>query len=230
MGENNRLPRLDRSNISAQVYGILRERIFSRQFAPGERLNLPEIEEQMDISRTPLKNALGRLSIEGLVEIIPRSGTFVTNPTREDIEEVFDVRQVLEEYAIKLAAERITPSALQQLCELAQEMRQLLDTPDKSQIYPRYTRLDYAFHHLIVKCAESKQLAKLWEQVNAHVQMARIRYRSVDGEIDLSMSQHLEICELFGVRDSDALQQLVGYHISRAKQALLNDLDDLSNL
>ena len=93
-------------------YKILKAKILSEQLTPGERLDLSAIEKQMGISRTPLKEALNRLAVDGLVEIRPRSGTYVTVHSLEKIEDVFDARQLLEVYAAGLAAERMTETQL----------------------------------------------------------------------------------------------------------------------
>ena len=86
MDEANALPRLSRANLSDEVYEALKEGIFRKHFAPGERLDLGKIEREMGVSRTPVKVALNRLAVEGLVEIVPRSGTYVTSPTTSAVD------------------------------------------------------------------------------------------------------------------------------------------------
>jgi DNA-binding GntR family transcriptional regulator len=89
------LPTVTQGSISDKVYEILRERIFLNHFAPGERLRPAAIESQM-VSRAPLQHALDRLAVEGLIEIVPRKRTYVTKPEENDIEEVFELRRILE--------------------------------------------------------------------------------------------------------------------------------------
>lgn len=106
MGTDSSLPRINIHTISEAAYEVLRERVISKEFAPGQRLNLEAIEKQLGISRTPLKEALTRLEMEGLVTIVPRTGTYVTDPVPEEIAESFDMRRVLEVYAVELAVQR----------------------------------------------------------------------------------------------------------------------------
>lgn len=220
----NLLPDLTRPNISDEVYAALRERILSRQFALGERLNLSQLEEQMGVSRTPLKDALNRLALEGLVEIQPRKGTFVVNPSREEIAESFEVRRVLEVYAVELAIQVISESQLGRMRDLINDLRRLTDIEDWDGIYHEYCNLDYDLHHLILDIAGNQRLKEIWEQVNVHVEMARTRYGKLERERKLTQREHEKILQAFETRDLPTLQQTISYHISRAKQSVLQDL------
>ena len=107
----------------------------------------------MGVSTTPLKEALSRLAGDGLVEIVPRRGTFVTTLSRRDIAESFDVRRILEVYAIGLAAQSCTDAQIAQLCELVNRMWEVVNVRDRTKTYKRYTELDRAFHQLVVECS-----------------------------------------------------------------------------
>jgi DNA-binding GntR family transcriptional regulator len=222
------LPRVERCSMSAQAYQILKESIFSERFRPGQKLDLPAIAKQMGVSRTPLKEALTRLAGDGLVAIVPRTGTFVTRLSRRDIEESFDVRRILEVYAIGLAVRACVDTQIAQLRELVSQMWEVVNADDRTKTYKRYTELDRAFHRLVVDCSGNGRLREAWEQINVHVQMARIRYRRADRELDVSIAQHECIVGLFPSGDRSQLQRLMGQHIEDAKHALLRDLDELS--
>jgi len=221
----NNLPRLSPRNMSQEVYDILKERIFSKQFLPGERLRLAQIEKQMNVSRTPLKDALNRLAVEGLVEIKPSRGTFVSDPSPAEIADCFDVRRVLEVYGVELAARRMTESQLQQLRDMVQKLRSFTEIEDWSQIYQEYVALDHQMHRLIMEFAGNKSLQQTWEQINMHVQMARVRYRRAEKELDLAQEEHEELLRVFEARDMATLQEVMSHHIERAKQSLLRDLN-----
>jgi DNA-binding GntR family transcriptional regulator len=218
------LPDLARPNISEEVYVALKDRILSRQFSPGERLNLSQFEEQMGISRTPLKDALNRLALEGLVEIQPRKGTFVVNPSRDEIAESFEVRRVLEVYAVELAIQAISESQLRQMRELIRDLRRLTDIDDWDGLYHEYCNLDYDLHHLILDIAGNRRLKDIWEQVNVHVEMARTRYGKLERERKLTQTEHEEILQAFETRNLPTLQQTISRHIDRTKQSVLQDL------
>lgn len=218
------LPDLARPNISEEVYAALKDRILSRQFSPGERLNLSQFEEKMGISRTPLKDALNRLALEGLVEIQPRKGTFVVNPSRDEIAESFEVRRVLEVYAVELAIQVISEPQLGHMRDLINDLRRLTDIEDWDGIYHEYCNLDYDLHHLILDIAGNQRLKEIWEQVNVHVEMARTRYGKLERERKLTQTEHEKILQAFETRDLPTLQQTISHHIDRAKQSVLQDL------
>ena len=201
--------------MSQEVYEILKERIFSKHFSPRERLRLSEIEKQMNVSRTPLKDALNRLALEGLVEIKPSRGTFVSDPSLEEIAQAFDVRRVLEVYAVELLAQRITESQLQRLRDMIQKLRSLIEIEDWGKIYQEYVALDYQLHRLIMELAGNKPLRKLWEQVNIHVQMARVRYRSAERELDLAQEEHEELLKELNLAQEEHEELLNEHSLSK---------------
>ena len=228
MDDKTTLPNLARANLGEEAYRVLRDRIFSRQFACGERLDLPSIENQLGISRTPLKAALDRLASEGLVEIVPRRGTYVTTPTPDGIENAFSVRQVLEVYAVTRSVESMTDGQLEQLERIVKAMLRITQVEDHAPIYHSYAELDHSFHSLIVEAAANDVLTKLWDQVHAHVQIARIRYRRGDRSLDLTTEEHKNILAAFQARDVKAAEVLMRDHIHRAKVSLQMDLQSLA--
>jgi DNA-binding GntR family transcriptional regulator len=223
------LPNLARANLSDETYHILKKRIFSRRFVPGQRLDLNAIEQQLGISRTPLKMAMNRLASEGLVEIAPRRGTYVTTPTPEGIEEAFSVRRVLETLAVTKSIELMTDVQVAQLASIVQEMIRITSVPDTASIYHEYAQLDHDFHALIVRTAANSVLFKLWDQVHIHVQIARIRYRRGDRSLNLTIKEHGQIVQAFQKRDVDVARTVMGDHIHNAQIALLIDLQNLAD-
>jgi DNA-binding GntR family transcriptional regulator len=229
MDDTKTLPSLARENLAEEAYRVLRDRIFSRQFACGERLDLPSIEHQLGISRTPLKAALDRLATEGLVEIVPRRGTYVTTPTPQAIEDAFSVREVLEAYAVTRSVDSMTDAQLEQLAGLVSAMLRITTVEDQASIYHTYAELDHSFHSLVVEAAGNKELTKLWNQVHGHVQIARIRYRRGDRKLDLTTEEHRNILAAFQARDAKVAEALMRNHIHRARVSLQSDLQSLED-
>ena len=221
------LPQLSHANINQRVYEILRERILSKHFAPGQRLNVRAISAQLGVSRTPLKDALNRLAAEGLVEIRPRSGTYVTAPSLTDIEQLLDVRRLLEVYAVELAIRRVGEPELAQIRDLVAQLRELVQHDDWRSIYQRHVELDYQLHRLIVCWSGNEQLQKVWEEVNVHVQISRMRYRQASSQLDLAQEEHERILGAFEVRDVAAARQAIDQHIERTKHLLRQDFESV---
>jgi len=222
------LPTVTQGNITDTVYQILRERILSNRAVPGERLKLAEIQSQLGISRTPLQQAINRLAVEGLIQIVPRKGTYVTKPTQKDIEEIFELRRILEVFAAQLAVQSMTVAECDALCALVDEMTLLVQPESGPQVRRTYEQLDHQFHQMIIDASGSKHLKRLWLQVNAHVRIARTRGNSL-GELGLRTAEHAEIASAFVARDGARARELLEEHIRRAKTSLLNSLESRSH-
>ena len=210
--------------ISAAAYQALREKIISRELAPGQRLDLNRIEAQMGISRTPLKEALARLEMEGLIEILPRSGTYVTAPTPADIAESFDLRLALELFAVEIVAQTLGDSEIEQVRVLVRQLRQLAHSPDRDAIYPQYLALDRQFHGLLIALAGNRRLRKVHQREDLHAQMARIRYHRSERDLGLAQTEHEELLRALEARDPQAARDVMRAHLTRAKHSLLAEL------
>src|SRR5512136_2843678 len=92
---------LDRTDLTERTYAVLKDRILTRRMEPGARVSVPEVASALGVSRTPVNDALKRLANEGLVEIVPRRGTFVTGLTASDVSELFDIRLLIEAHAVE---------------------------------------------------------------------------------------------------------------------------------
>jgi DNA-binding GntR family transcriptional regulator len=218
------LPTLKRSNMSTEVYNVLRKAIISKRFRPGSRLDLRSIAEQVGVSHYPLKEAVNRLALEGLVEVKPRVGTFVTDPSLTELADSFDVRRVLETRAIELAVERMTESELDEIRGLITKLRALVAVEDLGSVYHKYMDMDHELHRRIVECSRNKRLAQILELVNLHVQMARARYGGRNAEIESAQQEHEEILHALEDRNAALAGALMNDHIERAGRMLLQDM------
>ena len=222
--ETQPFPRIEVSPLSELAYNLLRERILSKELAPGERLDLPRISKQLGISKTPLREAIHRLEIEGLIEIRPRSGTFVSRLDPVQVSESFELRTVLETYAAGLAAKECTQADLEALAELVSRIESIVRSGKEEDVYPRYLELDHAFHRTLVVLSGNERLIAAHERENLHAQMARIRYRSSAKDLLTSLKEHRLILAALQERDAQAARQVVEAHLNRSRQALLEDM------
>ena len=140
-----RFDSLSQRQISGDVYNALREKILSCDLAPGQRLAVDTIAQQLGVSRTPVKEALGRLSAEGLIEILARRGTFVSPVNPETIRDSFQVREALELKACELLYGKIDEERAGTL----RELNQRLTTAGVS--VAENATLDTRFHQLLVE-------------------------------------------------------------------------------
>ena len=221
------LPRINAQSISNRVYEILREKILNGEFAPGERLDIASIAKQLGVSRTPLKEALNQLEIDGLIEINPRSGTYVADLTPEDVAECCEVRRVLEVYAVELAVQHASDEDIKRLEALVQELKELTAAKDPDVIYARHLRLDHEFHKQIVALARNSRLSRAHAHENIQEQIKRIkhiRYSRSGPDLDIIQQEHERIMAAFKARDAEAAKAAMDAHLRRAAKTLLTDM------
>ena len=225
----SKLPKVVRRSIADEVYDVLKERILSSQFYPGQRLIAAEIEREMGISRTPVKEALDRLATESLVEIRPRRGVFVAELSVTDVSEAYEVRRLLEVYAAHLTSCTVSELQLDQLRELTSKMRAHTVSDNWDKAYQDYVLLDHKFHSLIVEFSGNKRLLSTWRQIDVHAMLASIHYRLSERELSVSQREHEAILGALELRDPDGAKQAMDDHIKRAKHSLLHDISEHFN-
>jgi GntR family transcriptional regulator, rspAB operon transcriptional repressor len=212
-----------RERASDAAYESLRQAIMGQVFLPGERLNVPEIARKLGVSLTPAKEALGRLASEGLVEIRPRSGTFVTDISPEDVAETFDLRTALECLAAEKAVGRFTAQDLDTLDRLLVELeRPMVSERDRVA----HDRANVELHNLIVERSGNRRLIQLYRSLNAHIKIARIHrsHERWSARLADEQAEHREIVEALKARDGERARSALREHIGRAARNLMDDL------
>jgi DNA-binding GntR family transcriptional regulator len=144
------------------VYDALRQALVSGALRPGERVNEAEIARQMQISRAPIREAIRQLEQEGLLESVPRRGTFVVALSRDDVEEVYTLRADVEARAIRRAIPRLSPGDLETLATLVETMEAAATAGDVAQLL----ETDTQFHRVLVEAAGWARLRKIWESLH----------------------------------------------------------------
>jgi DNA-binding GntR family transcriptional regulator len=212
------------SNLSDAAYQIIKERIISQEYPPGQRLNIKEISIQLGISITPLKKAVDQLALEDLIVILPRSGTFVTDLSLEEISEAFDLRIAVEVYCIGQVAEKITSAEINKLAGILEELKETELNLESSGMYQQYLLLDHRFHRTIIGLLQNERIMRTFQHVNVHSQMARIRYKKPEDNINQVQFEHQRILESLSDHDPKRAQNEMDSHLNRAKISLLNDV------
>jgi DNA-binding GntR family transcriptional regulator len=217
------LPQVKRERASDSVFNILRESIVTQIFPPGQRLNVKDLAEKLGVSMTPVKEAINRLATEGLVEIRPRSGTFVTEVASDDVIETFELRAALECLAAEKALKRMTPDDVARLKELLAEMERPANTEKERAAHDRK---NVEFHNLIIELSGNRKLVEIYRSLNAHIKIARIHYsRSGWAErLKTEQEEHRRIMRALETRNCEALVKALRQHIERGAQCLIEDL------
>lgn len=214
------LTKLLRERATDAAYSALRHAILSYGLKPGSRLNVDELATQLGVSLTPVRGAIQRLATEGLVEIRPRSGTFVATLSIQDVEETFQIRCALECLAAELAAGRLTVQSLRNLKGVLKELKKPMRDQTSRETHER---LNSEFHMAILQASSNRRLVEMYSALNAHIKIARIHA----SESDWNARQRQETLEheaiLAGLESGNARSatEALRTHIYRAKDALL---------
>jgi DNA-binding GntR family transcriptional regulator len=217
------LTRLPRLRATDEVYEVLRQRILSSAFKPGERLLVDEISQQLGVSLTPVRGAIQQLAAEGLIEVRPRSGTFVAELTARDLEETSDIRCALECLAAEKAIERVGPK---ELAEFRRLLERLGRGPRTERERRQHEEDNRHFHRLLLECSGNRRLQEMYESLNAHLQIAHLHSRGRDwaARLPVEQAEHEEIVAALAARDLPRLQRALRVHILRAQHSLADGL------
>lgn len=225
-----KLRRLTRKRATDEVYETLREAILNRHFKPGERLQVDEIAERLGVSLTPVRHAIQQLATEGLIEIKPRSGTFVATLSLEDIEATFDVRIALECLAAEKAMDRVKPADIARLDELLEVLRKPVVNEEALR---KHEKANSEMHLLLIEAAGNRRLTEIYKGLNAHLTIARIHAAergSAEGarpaqetakRFAVEQAEHDEIIDALRAGDLPRMQSAMRKHIGRAKESLM---------
>ncbi len=218
--------RIQRERAVDAVYQALRQGIVSCLMRPGERLNVYELANKLGVSLTPVRSAIQQLATEGLVEIRPRSWTFVTTLTTTDVEETFKIRCALECLAGEDAIHRITPQQIRRLKELLKALRKpVRNEADRKA----HEQSNSELHQIIVRASGNRRLREMYDALNAHIQIVRIHAAEAKwpDRLNEEQSEHEAIVEALEARDTAALTAALRKHIFRAKDAMIGALERL---
>jgi len=203
--------------LGEMVYESLRDAIVNQALKPGERLMETELADEMGVSRTPVREAIRKLELEGYVVMIPRKGAYVAGLSIKDINEVFEIRGALEALAAGLAASRATEEEIEEMeLNLALEANHF-----ESSDLLKTIEEDTKFHELIYKASRNNRLLGMIKELREQVQRFRTTTLAVPGRLKFALDEHRKIVEAIAARDVGRAQRAAREHIESAENALL---------
>lgn len=208
---------IPRQVLHQEVATRLRQRLVEGQIAPGAKLNERELSESLQVSRTPLREAIKMLAAEGLVELLPNRGAVAASLSAQDVADTFEVIAGLEGQSGALAAQRITPAELAEIQALHYEMLAAFTRRDLSTYY----RLNAQIHTLINAAARNPVLTHTWRTVNARLQALRFRSNFDEAKWARAVDEHERMVALLAARDADGLHRLLVQHLEHKRDAVL---------
>lgn len=210
------------TSIQSTVIEEMRGRIISGVIEPGTLLSELALAEEYGVSRTPVREALKQLQTEGLVEIRPRVGTYVTIPSRREITELFEMKELLEGAAARLLAQR---GRVPEIDELERNLRESDEAVAKDD-RDRYAELVHEFHDLLVRGADNHKLEAHYRTLMNQLAYARLVMTSLNqpGRALESEREHHHVLELVIAKDGDSAERVMREHVRQSRRALLAGL------
>jgi len=199
-----------------EVAHRLREEIFDGGLAPGSFLDEAALCARLQISRTPLREALKVLTAEGLLRHEPRRGCFVAEVTDKDLDDIFPVIALLEGRCAFEAARNATDAELDAL----EAMHQRLARCAKARRINDYYAANYAIHEAIIAMADNRWLAQVIGDLRKILKLARLQTLQVPGRLEQSLSEHLAVFAALKARDSEGADAAMRTHLQRQREAL----------
>ena len=211
---------IPRASLHEQVAQRLRQMLVENRIAPGAKLNERELCEVLDVSRTPLREAIKMLAAEGLVELLPNRGAIAVELSEADILNTFEVMAGLEAQSGELAAQRITDSELTEIRAMHFEMLAAWTRRD----LPAYYRLNAQIHAAINAAAKNPVLTATYNQVNARVQALRFRSNQDEDKWKNAIAEHDRMIEALAARDAAAMRTVLMAHLMYKRDVVVAQL------
>ena len=215
---------IPRPSLHEQVAHRLRQMLVEGRIAPGAKLNERELSEVLNVSRTPLREAIKMLAAEGLVELLPNRGAIAVELSEADILNTFEVMAGLEALSGDLAAQRITQAELTEIKAVHFEMLAAYTRRD----LPTYYRLNSAIHGAINAAAKNTVLTSTYKQVNARLQALRFRSNQDEEKWRAAMKEHDLMILALEARDPVALRSVLLNHLNNKRDVVMTQLRSAS--
>ncbi len=211
-------PHDDERSLRYTVYEAIKENILEGKYKAGDSLTENRIAEELNVSRTPVREAIRQLEFEDLVVSIPNRGVFVMGLSRQDAKDIYDIRKLIEGQIICWAVDRITKDELNKLYEIVELMEFYTKKNDSENL----ARLDTNFHKTIYDACKSKHLNRMFTCLHSNMQLARQISLKKPERAEQSLSEHKMILEAIERRDKKIASKLMLEHVRTAEKSVLD--------
>lgn len=211
-------------SLRGQVFDKIRSDILNGKYKRGEELVESSIGKELGISRTPVREAIRQLELEGLVQLVPNKGAFVTGISEKDVRDIYLIRARLEGLAARMAAKNITP----ELLDAMEETVVLSEYHAKKEHYEQVCEMDSKFHKLLYKASGSRILEHTLTDFHQYVQRVRMASIMKKRRMEKSNDEHDAILTAIREHDEEEAELVATRHISNTVENLKNyDLDSV---
>ena len=203
------------------VFNTLRQAILKGELKPGERLMEIALAEKLGVSRTPIREAMRKLELEGLVVMIPRRGAQVANITEKDLNDVLEVRIALENVAIEKACTRMSEEDMGRLWLAAKEFEHTMAEGN----LVRLAEADVAFHEIIYRASDNKRLNQVLNNLREQIYRYRVEYLKEEETRNVLVKEHEELTKAIRERDVKKAQEISFRHIENQRMAIIQSIE-----
>ena len=208
------------------VFKTLRQAILKGELEPGERLMEIQLAERLGVSRTPIREAIRKLELEGLVIMIPRKGAEVADITEKSLRDVLEVRKALEELAVQLACEKITQEELEELEKAGENFKKVLK---RSKDITEVAEADVRFHDVIYMATDNQKLIHLLNKLREQMYRYRVEYLKNPDVHEQLTQEHEEIVYHIKRREKVEATAVTCQHIDNQVSAVTDKIRTKNN-
>lgn len=202
------------------VFNTLRQAILTGELKPGERLMEIHLANKLGVSRTPIREAIHKLELEGLVIMIPRRGAEVAQITEKSMSDVLEVRRAVDALCVELACDRISEEELDALKKACDNFEEAVKTKDVKVI----AQADVNLHDIIVQATRNQRLVQLINNLSEQMYRYRFEYIKDFSQHDKVIEEHRMIYESLRDRNAEAASEAAKTHIDNQKKAIIRQI------
>lgn len=199
--------------LGTKIFEILRDRILNGEYATGDKLNELTLVNELNISRTPIREALKQLELEGLVESIPNKGVYVKGFSPRDIDDMFEMRKSLEALAIKLAIKRMDDIHLAKI----KDVLDLMEFYTMKKESAKVDELNILYHETIYQATQSSYFEQTLKDLHYYVSVTSRHCLKNVSRMDTALKEHQAIFEKIEEKEADEAAEMIKTHIAKTQ-------------
>jgi len=204
----------DNRSLTSIIFDKIREDILIGKYASGEKIVEAKLAEELGVSRTPVREALKQLELDGLVDNIPNRGVIVKGISKQDIQDIYTIRIAIEGIAVKWAIERMTDDDLNKL----KEIYELMEFFTYKKDIEKFAELNTQFHEAIYNATKSRYLEHVLTDFQYFIKTTRYKSLKTTGRLNSALQEHKEILDALIKKDVDEAKKAIIYHINKSKE------------
>lgn len=206
-----------KTNLVNQIYSLLKEKLINCELKNGQKIDIKAISQEFNVSQTPIREAVHRLIKDGFITNIPRRGYYITKLEKRDLEEIYELRQLIECYSLKYAIQNIKES---KLAELLRDARCLKSRGKRVEKEEEFYSMDKELHFMIVQSFPNRRLNKIYLQLFDIIKMI-MNIGNTKIEYDKYLNEYIHLIEAMLEKDLSKAKKILKRHINNALNSLI---------